>query len=98
MNAAAALSRVWRRLVIRVRALRQMPLTLHVPATSALGVHQQPQGGGSDPGSHPARRARWSTQDVDTLILNDTTHDLDVAFSFERERDRDKLRIWIRDA
>jgi hypothetical protein len=93
VNAASALSRMWRRLTLRLRVMRQMPESLHVPAATAVGVNQQPQGSGGDPSGHPG----WSTRRAEplmVLVVNETDHDVEVAAQLYR----DKLRIWVRDA
>lgn len=86
MNAASAFSRLWRRLTLRLRTVRQVPQPLLVPASTAVGVNQFPEGRGSD--SHG--------DSFSVLVVNETDQKLLVSVEVEQRRDR--MRVWIRDA
>lgn len=92
MNAAAALSRMWRRLVVRLRGLRKVPESLFVPAATTVGKHQQPEGSGSYSEGHP----RWYARGPESLSIdNETPYALNVWVRYDRARDQ--MRIRIRD-
>lgn len=96
MNASSTLSRLWRRLTLRLRAVRQVPESLFVPASSTVGVHQQPEGGRSDTSGDPSWRSRWPKPLMFT-VDNDTELNLKVGVRMYRETLRDTIRISIRD-
>jgi len=63
MNAPAAFSRLWRRLAVCLRGLREVSDTRHLPTAASLGLDQLPESGGSDTPRHSGRDARsWNDQ------------------------------------